>query len=367
MLDTIAVYLAAPNFDVTAPSSFASKRYFPDGGWQRSQNSTAKERAANVKKPAVTWSGGRPGRPEDALRIEVSLPKLVFGNNLSELAEGDARVVLRLLSKAVAEMGVDVTEEALWHSKVSLLHVGKNVRLSPGMTCCSALWELSSVPQRATMDQTQSEFRNGGAAYKLHANQREITFYDKLLDIRRAMKSPKRAEDPLSGKLGIPGEMDSGSAGAVLRMECRFSKREGVKDALRRIGEANPDPRFSDVFREDVAMGILLRELERFEGPAGASPSGRLAPLDLISSLVKGGMTSKNAITTYGLQALEREFQCATLRRVLEESGAPAAAWYRLRRFRSTAPATSADSAVHVIRKALVDYVPFQMPPKASS
>lgn len=364
VIDTVAVTVIAPDFTVVAPGMFGPKRIFPDGGWQRSQNSTARERAANVKRPTVTWSGGAPGRPNERLRVEGSLPKLVLGNNLDELADEDAEVVLRTLSNVLADMGVDVAEETLWQAKVSALHVGKNVLLSPDMTCSTALMELASHPQRATWDQTQSSFRNGGDGFKLHTDSRETTFYDKLADVRRAMKRPKRAIDPQSGVLGVPSGVRPVCGDQVLRMECRFNTRPSVKDAMAWMEPPILDPRLRDVFNAEVAMKVLLRELERFEGPPSGAATVGLAPLDTLSAYMREGMTLRAALAAHGLQDLEKVYGSAAVRRTAEAHGVSAPAWYRLKNLRRVAPTGGSVSAVQVIKAALVTYSPMRLMPE---
>ena len=89
MIDTIVLTLSKTDFTITDPS-----RFVPNAQWaleamsfnhrlQSKQNPTKKELRQGLYKPILTLYNRNASGP--FLRIELSLPKLFFGNNFSEL------------------------------------------------------------------------------------------------------------------------------------------------------------------------------------------------------------------------------------------------------------------------------------------
>ncbi len=362
MIDTIAVTVLVPGFRVVAPKMFGPRRDFPDGGWQRFQNSSPRDRAWNVRRPSLTWSSGGPGWRQERLRIECSLPKIYFGNNLEEFSNADAPDLLDRIRDEIEAMGVEVDVADLWEAKVSLLHVGKNVVLDPGESCSQMIRALTGLPQNPKWDVVRSDLRNGGEVYKLHTNTREIIFYDKLADVHRAGKSPKRAIDPASGRLAIPANMGPGSGTQVIRMEARYNTRETVKRALDRAGLSIPDPRFREMFCVDVAMKLLFRELGLFDHPPGGPGSGASDPLDRLDGYLKDGMSLSSALKAIGLQAVEAGGGPPALLRVLRDNNIQYPAWYRLKGVRrGVSTLGSGREAVVVLLDAVLNYQPLRL------
>ena len=106
MIDTLVLSIDGADFTVTEPGYFGPEQGLPHGGWRRSQNATAKEKARNLTKPALTWYGGGPLGGRTRLRMEFSAPKLFYGNNLEELSNAEGGDLVKKLQEALSSMGV---------------------------------------------------------------------------------------------------------------------------------------------------------------------------------------------------------------------------------------------------------------------
>jgi len=95
MIDTIILTLVEGSFEITNPDAFTpSAQWAMDGEYKlrgilSKQNPTKQELASGIYKPrltlfqrAITLSGIK-----TLLKIELSLPKIYFGNNFEELTE----------------------------------------------------------------------------------------------------------------------------------------------------------------------------------------------------------------------------------------------------------------------------------------
>jgi len=98
MIDTIVLLLNKDFFTITQPDKFRlsatwvlSERYPPNRVLQSKQNPTKKKFLKGVYKSRLTLAL-RPnilGVYEPTLKVELSLPKLLFGNNFHELRYKD--------------------------------------------------------------------------------------------------------------------------------------------------------------------------------------------------------------------------------------------------------------------------------------
>ena len=79
------------------------------------------------------------------LRIEFSVPKLLFGNNVDELGQNDWETVIATLKSKLSQMGVKVFSAQLENALVSAVHFSKNIVLSPHYTASIALKTLGKV------------------------------------------------------------------------------------------------------------------------------------------------------------------------------------------------------------------------------
>lgn len=115
MLDTIVLTLSKGMYYINEPdrfepsarlilddtSSTGSRGYIPV-----KQNPTRRELQSGIYKPRLTLTTrfNHTGRREATLKIELSLPKLLFGNNFDELSDENFEVVTSLLRLKLKEL-----------------------------------------------------------------------------------------------------------------------------------------------------------------------------------------------------------------------------------------------------------------------
>jgi hypothetical protein len=100
------------------------------------QNTTKKELSRGIYKPCLTLSNciGPSGHRDIMLKVELSLPKLLFGNNFQELRYKDFSLITKKLVEKLECMGVEIDENVLAHAHVSAIHYAKNIVLKDGST-----------------------------------------------------------------------------------------------------------------------------------------------------------------------------------------------------------------------------------------
>ena len=120
MVDTIILILSKDVFQITDPEAFKpSARWVEKSrtitGLHSKQNPSKKDLRAGIYKPRLTLTNRATskGSPEIILKIELSLPKLLFGNNFAELSRKDFKPLTQKLAVTLESMGISTTATTL--------------------------------------------------------------------------------------------------------------------------------------------------------------------------------------------------------------------------------------------------------------
>src|SRR3989344_3899843 len=276
MLDTIVLTLSKNMYYISEPDMFepsaklilgdntslGSRGYFP-----AKQNPSKRELQNGFYKPRLSLTNrfNHTGNQEATLKIELSLPKLLFGNNFDELTLSDFDPVTTLLISRLKEMGVMVFTKVMENAPVSAIHYSKNIPLTDGSTPHYLISKIKEANIKLSLDVNQTDFRNDGHSYKWHCNSYEVAFYDKLKDLRTAKISEKRAlESDNSIQLNLFNTQPISKPFEVLRMEVRLGTRRKIRQILKSIG-LDIEPTFKSLFNSQISQTILLCYLHEME------------------------------------------------------------------------------------------------------
>lgn len=278
MIDTIVLSLTPEMYQISEPDKFK-----PSAHWilqaqnkesrlhyrsiTSKQNGTKKELLNGIYKPHLTlaYHRGLQGVVEPLLKIELSLPKLVYGNNFNELQYKDFKAITDKLATMLATMGVIVTAEDLTHAPVMAIHYSKNIPLTDGSTPYHYINKIKEASIRFSVDTNQTDYRNEGHSYKWHCNAYEVVFYDKIKDLEKARQSSKRAiekdnelQQHLSKAFTTRHKLE------FLRMEVRLNKRAKIKQLFKKLNIA-ATLTFKKLFKPAIAKKVLLHYLDELE------------------------------------------------------------------------------------------------------
>jgi len=129
---------------------------------------------------------------EANVRIEFSVPKLLYLNNLDELEDADFSEVIETLQERLKTMGVNVFKSILENASVSSVHFSKNIQLQGGYTSNYLISEMNKVNLRKSFDFAKTRFMNDGQSLYAHTTAHQLVIYDKIADLN---KGEKRAID----------------------------------------------------------------------------------------------------------------------------------------------------------------------------
>lgn len=334
MLDTIKISLGKGMFMITDTTLFQREKMNASRGYfTLVQNPTTNELKAGIYKPRLTLTKryNYSGRFEPTLSIELSLPKLLFGNNFDELTNENFVEVITLLQSKLKEMGVMVFTSILENAPISAIHYSKNIPLTDGTTPHYLISKIKEANIKLSLDVNQTDYRNDGHSYKWHSNSYEVAFYDKLKDYEMAKKSEKRAiEKDNAIQLNLFEKLEKRIRFEVLRIEVRLNKRQKIRQILKKI-DVQVEPTFKELFNQEIAQKVLIHYLDELE-------SNRLPLLDykpsnpkaLLSELIinNPNLGILKTIQLFGLKTVFDEVSPRELRSML--SSYSQRSWYRL-------------------------------------
>lgn len=190
------------------------------------------------------------------VRIEFSVPKLLYLNNLDELEESDFEKVIETLHSRLMRLGVIVPKALLEEASVSSIHFSKNIQLQDGYTASHLISEMNKVNLRKTFDMTRSRYINDGQSLYAHATSHQLIIYDKIADLN---KDKKRAIDKdqtlyqlcLFSELKKADEMIE-----VIRFEVRLSHKQKMNKVLEQLGYRK-NPTFKEVFNAEMSRKVV--------------------------------------------------------------------------------------------------------------
>lgn len=333
MLDTIKLILDKNTFMITDPSLFQKEKMNASRGYfMLVQNPTPSEMKQGIYKPRLTLTKrfNCSRRFEPTLTIELSLPKLLFGNNFDELQDSDFPQIIELLRQKLKDMGVLVFTELLVKAPVSSIHYSKNIVLTDGSTSSYYISKIKEANIKLSLDVNQTDYRNDGHSFKWHSNSYEVTFYDKIKDLESANISPKRAvEQDNEIQLQLFQE-ERKRPFEVLRMEVRINKRQKLKQLFKTLKIEN-DLTFQQIFSQFTSQKVLLYYLSELESQRpkildyrSVSPKALLA--DLVIHNPKLGI--KRTIQLFGLKQALNTVNLRELRTMFGSYSSRS--WYRL-------------------------------------
>lgn len=343
MLDTVVIVMSE-GFSIMEPDRFEpSARILTEGssylgsrGYiQCKQNPTKAELKSGNYKPRLTYTKRFIGASRFglSLKIELSLPKLIHGNNFDELSDADfEKVVTKLQHILKEEMGVLIFKNVLVDAPISTIHYSKNIPLTDGRRPKYWLDKLAEANSNHILDTNKADYRNEGHLFKLHAKSYEIAFYDKIRDLQQARIAGDRAysRDNAMQLSLLDTFQERKSYFEVLRFEVRLNKRQKIRTIFKKL-DIDSEPTFRGIFSSDKSLKVLLYYLDEIR-------SKRPPLLDYKRSSAKQFMTeirisnpklgSRKIFQLLGMKAAFDEMGVREARQML--SSYSDRTWYRL-------------------------------------
>lgn len=193
---------------------------------------------------------------DENVRIEFSVPKLLYSNNLEELEQKDFDKVIKVLQERLVDMGIIFSKDALENASVSSVHFSKNILLKDGHTSNYLISEMNKVNLQKRFDFTKTRFINDGQSLYAHASSHEFVIYDKVADLN---KDKKRSidKDQSFYQRSLFSELDKKEEKQeIIRFEVRLNKKQKMNNVLEGLG-CKKNPLFKDVFSVEISKSVV--------------------------------------------------------------------------------------------------------------
>ena len=227
-------------------------------------NPSSAYKKRGIYQPRLTYMerpSGRYGTIAHELAIELSLPKLMFGNNFTELTDADFEPLVKKLSDTLrTTYNVWVLPHILAKASVRKIDYSKNIIFTDRTPVSVIIGNIRTADISKTYDVQNTNFKNGGHIYHIHTNSLDVAFYDKVADLHQEKVSSKRSyEKDGFIQMSLLDELEKQKTVSVARMEVRINGMAKLRQELRAIGLEADDTNFRRLFSNDISGKVLRR------------------------------------------------------------------------------------------------------------
>ena len=263
------------------------------------------------------------------LAIEFSAPKLLYGNNFSEVEEEDFTAILMALRARIDELtGHKFTLFELADANVGSWHPCKNIVFQGYISTQTILGTIPKLDISRLYDVQRTNFRDGHVVH-IHCNSVDVAFYDKLADLRKAKVSDKRAFEKDSViQLRHLVELEK-SGVTVLRQEVRFGGRQSIKRAFPDLSVWT----FESLFKTELCQAVLLKHWHRLSDSVDMLGLDAGRPYELLQNYIldNPGASAKDALAAIGSVLVCGQEGVSGLRNLIEPQYG-SSVWYRVKK-----------------------------------
>ncbi len=232
------------------------------GIFKATANPSSSYKKAGVYQPRLTYTERPRGSNIKSyeLAIELSLPKLIYGNNFSELTDQDFPIVIKRLSDVMrSTYNIWIFPYQLEKAKVQKIDFSKNIPFTDRTPVSSVISHMQMADISKTYDVQNTNFRNGGHVYHIHTNSLDVAMYDKVADLKQEKISPKRSQEKDGyTQMKLLEELEKQKALTIARFEVRLNGVRKIKSELTSTG-IKTDLSFKEMFSSEISKKILLR------------------------------------------------------------------------------------------------------------
>ena len=264
------------------------------------------------------------GELERYLYIEFSAPKIVFGNNFSELSDGDLENFCHSLMNKLYHMGIHVYRtQAIKECQVKAIHYSKNIVFTDGTTPSSVirLFQKSNISTHRNTN--ESKYKNGGESYNSYTLDSCFCAYDKRKELQRTKLSRRgRIEKDSYCQLDLLDSLTLLEPFQVLRLERRFESKKSLTKGLEELGMILPTLTLENLFKAEIAKQVLASQLSEIERSIPNVVKNTQRYADTMESLTvlnpKASLSLK--LKAIGLKALMHETNLRDLRQIIRST-----------------------------------------------
>ena len=339
MIDTVILVVPktqAIMLDLTAKGVFSWDLQARTNAYDKYvKNPSAQDKKKGLYFPRLTGFKRKQRREfewETSIKIEFSVPKLLYQNNLDELTDADFPAVIDALHERLKLMGVVINPRDLISAPVKAVHYSKNIELENGYTSQFVISELNKINLNKRFDMTRARYMNDGQSLYAYTVSHSLVIYDKIADLIRDKKRAIDKEQPPQ-QLALFTELTKKEQPReILRFEARLSQKQKMNALFKELG-FNPNPTFEDVFSTAKSKAVVNYYWNKMVENGGTLLFGNtLTPKDLLKQVLLADKKAKlkEAVYRTGLLLLMREGNGMRELRSILSKRTNERSWYRM-------------------------------------
>ena len=296
------------------------------------KNPSKKDKDSGLYFPRLTGYRRKSYGQDANVRIEFSVPKLLYLNNLDELEDKDFPEVVETLRDRLQTMGIVVSKSILENASVSSVHFSKNIQLEDGYTVTHLISEMNKVNLRKSFDFAKTRFMNDGQSLYAHTTAHQLVIYDKVADLGKDKKRAIDKDQSLYQRTLFTELKKNSELNEVIRFEIRLNHKQKMNKVIEGLGYAK-NPTFRDVFNTELSKKVvnsywqkLIKERNLGLFSIAVSVKDILRTLFLADKKLK----PKQAIYLLGLFQLARDEDGMRQLRTIISKRSHDRTWYRI-------------------------------------
>lgn len=291
------------------------------------------------------------------LAIELSLPKILFGNNFSEVNDTDLLVICEKLSRDLRRTyNICLSPQVIADSNIGRIDYSKNIVFDDYTPVSTIVNSMRSADISRTYDVQKTDFKNGGHIWHIHTNSFDAAMYDKVADLKQEKVSPKRShEQDGYAQLFLLDSVIAKRSVSVARFEVRLNGVRKIRAELDIVGFTG-EMKFSELFSKDLARSLLLRHWNNVFNKIPKALLDTDTPEQLLLNIVKEnpGIKAREALAIMGIRLLSSDRDERYIRNMLEGLFTPSQ-YRRIRQKGREPPGATQLSTLMKVTKALAE------------
>ena len=307
----IAMFRSLQSIDAT--SGFFKMNINPSSGYKKS----------GIYLPRLTYIE-RPNKELGRtyqLAVEVSVPKLIFGNNFSEVIGTDIEIVTKKLSDVMSSTyNIWIPSEVLASAKVGRIDYCKNIVFDDYTPVSTIVGSMRTADISKTYDVQKTDFKNGGHIWHIHTNSLDVAMYDKVADLKQEKVSPKRSQEKDGySQLNLIDLLENKKSLTIARFEVRLNSSKKIRAELEAVGFFGGIT-FCELYSIDLARKILIKHWINVFNKIPKALLDTDTPEQLLLNITKANpdIKAREALALVGVLLLAKDKDERYLRNLLE-------------------------------------------------
>lgn len=269
--------------------------------------------------------------PVYQLAIELSAPKMIFGNNFDEITEQHLDQLVTAIQDTLFELiGRKFFRGQLLQADLGAWHPCKNIVFLDFTAASTIINTIGKLDISQVYDFQHTNFRDGHVAH-IHCNSLDIAFYDKMADLRKAKISDKRAiEKDNRIQLGLFDKISEHQPLEVVRYEVRLNGKPAIKRAFPELAEHN----LETLFKQSLCRQILIKHWKKLTASVDLLALDVKQPYELLTNYMAENPEATPQATLAAVAGLMVISQVGVmgLRTALEAKfGSHSQVWHRIK------------------------------------